>query len=102
MRKIHVIVFLLLLAFAAQAQNLKLWYSKPAQHWTEALPLGNSRLGVMVFGGTSREELQLNEETFWSGGPYNNNNPKGREALPKVRELVFQNKFVAHLHFPLI
>ncbi len=94
MRKIHVIVFLLFLAFAAQAQNLKLWYSKPAQHWTEALPLGNSRLGVMVFGGTSREELQLNEETFWSGGPYNNNNPKGREALPKVRELVFQNKFV--------
>ena len=75
MRKIHVIVFLLFLAFAAQAQNLKLWYSKPAQHWTEALPLGNSRLGVMVFGGTWREDLELIVETFWWGGPFNINNP---------------------------
>ena len=57
MRKIHVIVFLLFLAFAAQAQNLKLWYSKPAQHWTEALPLGNSRLGVMVFGESRHPKI---------------------------------------------
>ena len=53
------------------AQNMKLWYGCPAQDWLEALPLGNSRLGAMVFGGTAREELQLNEETFWAGGPYN-------------------------------
>ncbi len=75
------------------ANDLKLWYSRPAKSWTEALPLGNSRLGAMVFGGAEREELQLNEETFWAGGPHNNLNPNGREALPKVRELVFQDKF---------
>lgn len=51
------------------AGNLKLWYSRPAAEWTEALPLGNSRLGVMMYGGTEHEELQLNEETVWGGGP---------------------------------
>lgn len=75
-------------------QPLKLWYSHPAQNWLEALPLGNSRLGVMVFGGTSREELQLNEETFWSGGPYRNNNPKGLQVLPEIRRLIFEGKTV--------
>lgn len=74
-------------------QHLKLWYSTPATTWTEALPLGNSRLGAMQFGGAEREELQLNEETFWAGGPHSNDNPKGREALSKVRELVFNDKF---------
>lgn len=49
------------------ADDLKLWYSRPATVWTEALPLGNSRLGVMVYGGTGAEELQLNEETVWGG-----------------------------------
>lgn len=73
--------------------RMKLWYTHPARNWTEALPLGNSRLGAMIFGGVGSEELQLNEETFWAGGPYSNNNPKGREALPKIRELIFQNKF---------
>lgn len=80
---------------AAQGnEKLKLWYSRPAGAWTDALPIGNSHLGAMVFGGTGREELQLNEETFWSGSPYSNNNPKGREALPRVRELIFQDKFM--------
>lgn len=74
-------------------QRMKLWYTHPAQSWTEALPLGNSRLGAMVYGGTGREELQLNEETFWAGGPYNNNNPNGLKALPQIRELIFQNKY---------
>ena len=50
------------------ADDLKLWYSRPATVWTEALPLGNSRLGVMVYGGTGAEELQLNEETVWGEG----------------------------------
>lgn len=74
------------------AQNMKLWYSRPAQNWLEALPLGNSRLGAMVFGGTAREELQLNEETFWAGGPYNNNNPEGLKVLPEIRRLIFEGK----------
>lgn len=74
------------------AQELKLWYSRPAKNWTEALPLGNSRMGAMVFGGTAREEIQLNEETFWAGSPYNNNNPKAREVLSQVRELIFEKK----------
>lgn len=74
------------------AQNMKLWYNRPAQDWLEALPLGNSRLGAMVFGGTAREELQLNEETFWAGGPYNNNNPKGLQVLPEIRRLIFEGK----------
>lgn len=74
------------------AQNLKLWYSRPAANWLESLPLGNSRLGAMVFGGTAREELQLNEETFWAGGPYSNNNPKGLKVLPEIRRLIFEGK----------
>ena len=48
----------------------KLWYKQPAERWSEALPLGNSRLGAMVYGGIEREEIQLNEETFWAGGPH--------------------------------
>lgn len=75
-----------------RAQELKLWYSRPANNWTEALPLGNSRLGAMVFGGTVREEIQLNEETFWTGSPYHNNNPKAREVLSQVRQLIFEKK----------
>ena len=54
--------------------------------------MGNSRLGAMVYGGTAREELQLNEETFWAGGPYGNNNPKGLQALPEIRRLIFEGK----------
>lgn len=88
------IILWIVAAFPARAQSLKLWYSLPAQNWTEALPLGNSRLGAMVFGGTAREELQLNEETFWAGSPYNNNNPKAREVLPQVRKLIFEKKNV--------
>jgi alpha-L-fucosidase 2 len=63
---------------------LRLWYDKPAANWNEALPLGNGRLGAMVFGAPQRERLQLNEETIWAGGP--NNNVKA-DALPVVRQL---------------
>ncbi len=78
---------------AQEVTRLKLWYSRPANQWTEALPIGNSRLGAMVYGGTVREEIQLNEETFWAGGPHDNNNPQGKSALPQVRELLFANRF---------
>jgi alpha-L-fucosidase 2 len=90
-KQVFPLVFLLV-SIITHAQELKLWYSHPAQNWTEALPLGNSRLGAMVFGGTVREELQLNEETFWAGSPYNNNNPKALEVLSEVRKLIFEKK----------
>ena len=77
---------------SAHAQNLKLWYQQPAKTWVEALPVGNSSMGAMVYGGTSREELQLNEETLWGGGPYRNDNPKVLESLAEVRNLIFSGK----------
>ncbi len=65
-----------------------LWYNQPAQKWTEALPVGNGRVGAMVFGGVSQERLQLNEDTLWAGGPYDPVNPEAKEALPQVRQLI--------------
>ena len=70
---------------ALVAEDLRLWYTAPARTWVEALPVGNSRMGAMVYGGTEYEQLQLNEETFWAGGPHNNNNPKLRENLANIR-----------------
>ena len=72
--------------------NQRLWYDRPAEHWLEALPLGNSRMGAMVYGGIYEEEIQLNEETFWSGGPHNNNSETALQYLPKVRQLIFDGK----------
>lgn len=56
---------LLSFSLSIQAGDLKLWYKQPAGTWVEALPVGNSRMGAMVYGGTAREELQLNDETMW-------------------------------------
>ena len=72
----------------AQTTPLKLWYERPATQWVEALPVGNGRLGAMVFGGIEQERLQLNEGTLWAGGPYNPANPEAREALPEIRRLL--------------
>ena len=52
--------------FTVSAQEHRLWYGRPAEHWLEALPVGNSHLGAMIYGGTDTEEIQLNEETFWA------------------------------------
>ena len=76
----------------AGQQHHRLWYSKPATHWLEALPIGNSALGAMVYGGTDTEEIQLNEETFWSGSPHSNNSSESLDALPDVRRLIFEGK----------
>ena len=78
---------------SAPSEPLSLWYRQPAAKWTEALAVGNGRLGAMVFGGISRERLQLNEDTLWAGGPYDPVNPQAREALPEVRKLVFEGKY---------
>lgn len=81
------------LAAGPNPGTLSLWYDRPAARWEEALPLGNGRLGVMVYGGCVREELQINEETIWAGGPHNNVNPAAREALPEVRRLIFEGRY---------
>lgn len=73
--------------------NMKLWYRQPAQHWVEALPVGNGRLGAMVFGGLEQEHLQLNEDTLWSGGPKQWDNPEALAVLPDVRRLLFSAEY---------
>ena len=83
---------LLSFSLSIQAGDLKLWYKQPAGTWVEALPVGNSRMGAMVYGGTAREELQLNDETMWGGSPYRNDKPEALESLPQVRELIFAGK----------
>lgn len=72
---------------------LSLWYRQPARAWVEALPLGNGRLGAMVFGGIQEEQLQLNEDTLWAGGPHDAANPDALAALPEVRALIFAGKY---------
>ncbi|MDE6375092.1 MAG: glycoside hydrolase family 95 protein [Alistipes sp.] len=90
-------LFLLLTAAAtwsvsAAKTDLRLHYDRPATIWEEALPLGNGRLGAMVFGDPQHECFQLNEETVWGGSPYNNTNPAAREALPEIRRLIFEGR----------
>ncbi|HUT23150.1 MAG TPA: glycoside hydrolase family 95 protein [Sumerlaeia bacterium] len=77
----------------APEEPLSLWYRQPAKEWVEALPVGNGRLGAMVFGGIGEERIQLNEDTLWSGGPYDPTNPDAINHLAKARELVFQGKY---------
>lgn len=72
---------------------LVMWYDTPAEVWNEALPIGNGRLGAMVFGGPGTETLQLNENTFWSGGPSRNDNSNARGALASIRQLLWDGKW---------
>jgi alpha-L-fucosidase 2 len=74
-------------------KDLSLWYDQPAGPWVEALPVGNGRLGAMVFGRPAQERLQFNFDTLYGGGPYVPDNPKFRAALPKVRELIDQERW---------
>lgn len=92
--KRHTLFLALLLSFSLslRAGDLKLWYKQPAETWVEALPLGNSRMGAMVYGGTACEEFQLNEETMWGGGPYRNDKPEALDHLARVRQLIFAGK----------
>ncbi len=87
-------IFLLMACLTGEAETRThgywLWYDEPAAEWTEALPVGNGRLGAMVFGGYPEERIQFNEETLWDGYPRDRINPKGREALPKIQQLLFE------------
>jgi len=73
---------------------LILWYRQPATQWVEALPIGNGRLGAMVFGQVRKEHIQLNEETVWTGGPYDPSNPDALGALPEVQRLIFEGQYI--------
>ncbi|PYR74925.1 MAG: hypothetical protein DMF86_16935 [Acidobacteria bacterium] len=84
-------------AFGADAgpptRPLTLWYRRPATQWVEALPIGNGRLGGMIFGDVVHERIQLNEDTLWAGGPYAPENPDALAALPLVRQLIFSGQY---------
>ncbi|MBV8818967.1 MAG: glycoside hydrolase family 95 protein, partial [Acidobacteriaceae bacterium] len=85
-------ILLLTIAAPAADRNTVLWYRQPASTWNEALPVGNGRLGAMVFGGVSSERIQLNESTIWAGEKRDRNNPAGGAAIPEVRRLLFAGK----------
>jgi alpha-L-fucosidase 2 len=89
-------VFLLVASqfWAWASDDIKLWYNRPAENWNEALPIGNGRLAAMVFGVPAVEHLQLNEESIWAGSPNNNANPNAKEALPVIRKLIFEGKYL--------
>lgn len=72
-----------------------MWYATPAKKWDEALPVGNGRLGAMVFGKNGEERIQLNEETYWSGGPYSTVVKGGYKVLPEIQKKVFEEKYLA-------
>lgn len=74
--------------------EMKLWYRKPAQEWVEALPIGNGRLGAMIFGGIDRERIQLNEDTLWAGHPIDRDRKGAYEYLDEARQLIFDGNYV--------
>lgn len=94
MRNFCIFLLGLCLAFSStvKAKENTLRYDNPASEWTEALPLGNSRIGAMVFSGPAQERIQLNEETMWGGSPHTNHSVKAREELDRVRRLIFEGK----------
>ncbi len=85
---------------AAGDSTTRLFYTHPADRWENALPVGNGRLGAMVFGKTDEEQIQINEDTYWSGGPYSTTVKGGAKALPEIRKLIFDGKLIeAHRLF---
>ncbi|GEP96663.1 glycoside hydrolase family 95 protein [Chitinophaga cymbidii] len=95
MKKHIVCILFTMLAgqLSAQQQPLKLWYNRPSGDvWENALPVGNGRLGAMVYGNVKEEVIQLNEATVWTGSPNRNDNPDALAALPEIRKLVFEGK----------
>ena len=85
---------------ATPSPTTSVWYAHPADKWENALPVGNGRLGAMVFGKTDEEQIQINEETYWSGGPYSTTVQGGYKALPDIRQLIFDGELIrAHRAF---
>lgn len=95
MKKILTVGLLLWITGVSHAQEsnpLKLWYKTPAAKWNEALPAGNGRLGVMVFGNPAYERIQLNEESLWAGARFDNNNPQAGNNIKKIQDLLLNNE----------
>ncbi|MEI9955913.1 MAG: glycoside hydrolase N-terminal domain-containing protein [Ferruginibacter sp.] len=90
--KYCIAILFLLCVKITNAQDLKLWYKQPAIKWTEALPLGNGRIGAMVFGGIAQDHIQFNEETLWTGEPRNYNKAGAYKYLDSIRQLLFAGK----------
>ncbi|MEP0461008.1 MAG: glycoside hydrolase family 95 protein [Flavobacteriaceae bacterium] len=91
---IPAVITVVILGCATKKQEYpKLWYNAPAANWNEALPIGNGRLGAMVFGIPKEENIQLNENTLWAGGPHRNDNPEAKKALSEIRKLMFADKY---------
>ena len=90
----HLLLPILLSLTATQSWAYKLWYDEPAVVWTDALPIGNGRLGAMVYGNPYVERLQLNEETIWAGQPNDNANPEALEAIPVIQNLIWQGEYL--------
>src|SRR5688572_28628647 len=95
MKKIFlpILFFVTTVCCAQTSTALNLWYNKPSGAiWENALPVGNGRLGAMVYGNVSRETIQLNEHTVWSGSPNRNDNPEALASLSEIRKLIFAGK----------
>ena len=92
LRGLFALILGIALATFASAQSPVLWYTRPAAAWTDALPIGNGRMGAMVFGGISDERIQFNESTLWTGKPHNYVRTGAREQLPELRRLVAEGK----------
>jgi len=92
-RHILLLATLLMTLSGCAKTEYKLWYDYPSEVWTDALPLGNGRIGAMVFGNPTMERIALNEETIWAGQPNANANPEALKALPVIRQLVFDGKY---------
>jgi alpha-L-fucosidase 2 len=73
--------------------NYRLWYDEPAEEWVEALPVGNGRLGAMIFGNPYNERIQINEESLWAGSKIDNNNPQALKHLPEIRQMIFDGEY---------
>jgi len=93
-KRFFILSLSLLIGFSlfAQQQDLKLWYNQPSAKWTDALPIGNGRLGAMIFGGVEQDRVQFNEETLWTGGPRDYNRKGAYKYLPQIRQLLFEGK----------
>src|SRR4051812_12437927 len=87
------LLFITTISFSQTKPGLKLWYKQPSGNtWENALPIGNGRVGAMVYGNVEKETIQLNEHTVWSGSPNRNDNPLALDSLATIRQLIFEGK----------
>lgn len=89
---VTLLIFFNSLSLLAQQNHQQLWYNKPAEKWTDALPIGNGRLGAMIYAGVLNDHIQFNEETLWTGKPRNYNREGAYQYLPEIRKLLFEGK----------